>query len=164
MLININSRWFIPVYLKSYRSIIQFIYVSMYVSNPHTLPPHQAHTLPSAAPQIMLQLMQKMELLLGKTPPEDVCSDVLPLLYRALECDMQQIQELCLSVIPSCAQLVETHAMKNALLPKIKTLCLATGYLSVSLDSSSSSPLTPPHSPILRSSVEGDNLALPRKK
>ncbi|KAK8387738.1 hypothetical protein O3P69_018319 [Scylla paramamosain] len=82
-------------------------------------------------PQIMLQLMQKMELLLGKTPPEDVRGDVLPLLYRALECDMQQIQELCLSVIPSCAALVESHAMKNALLPKIKKLCLATGYLSV---------------------------------
>ncbi|KAG0710692.1 SCY1-like protein 2 [Chionoecetes opilio] len=82
-------------------------------------------------PQIMLQLMQKMELLLGKTPPEDVRSDVLPLLYRALECDMQQIQELCLSVIPTCAHLVESHAMKNALLPKIKKLCLATGYLSV---------------------------------
>ena len=79
----------------------------------------------------MLQLMQKMELLLGKTPPDDVRSDVLPLLYRALECDTQQIQELCLSVIPSCAQLVEHHAMKNALLPKIKKLCLGTGYLSV---------------------------------
>ncbi|KAG7167470.1 SCY1-like protein 2-like [Homarus americanus] len=81
--------------------------------------------------KIMLQLMQKMELLLGKTPAEDVRSDVLPLLYRALECDTQQIQELCLSVIPSCAQLVENHAMKNALLPKIKKLCLGTGYLSV---------------------------------
>ncbi|XP_042224746.1 SCY1-like protein 2 [Homarus americanus] len=97
------------------------------------------HILPHLKPimklsepvQIMLQLMQKMELLLGKTPAEDVRSDVLPLLYRALECDTQQIQELCLSVIPSCAQLVENHAMKNALLPKIKKLCLGTGYLSV---------------------------------
>lgn len=97
------------------------------------------HILPHLKPimkmtdpvQIMLQLMQKMELLLGKTPADDVRGDVLPLLYRALECDTQQIQELCLSVIPSCAQLVESHAMKNALLPKIKKLCLATGYLSV---------------------------------
>lgn len=79
----------------------------------------------------MLQLMQKMELLLGKTPAEDVRSDALPLLYRALECDTQQIQELCLSVIPTCAHLVENHAMKNALLPRIKKLCLGTGYLSV---------------------------------
>ncbi|XP_071542803.1 SCY1-like protein 2 [Panulirus ornatus] len=97
------------------------------------------HILPHLKPimklsepvQIMLQLMQKMELLLGKTPAEDVRSDVLPLLYHALECNIQQIQELCLSVIPSCAQLVENHAMKNALLPKIKKLCLGTGYLSV---------------------------------
>ncbi|CAL4058588.1 unnamed protein product, partial [Meganyctiphanes norvegica] len=81
--------------------------------------------------QVMLLLMQKMELLLGKTPPEDVKSDVLPMLYRSLECDTQQIQELCLSIIPSCAQLVEHSAMKNALLPRIKKLCLGTSYLSV---------------------------------
>lgn len=97
------------------------------------------HILPHLKPimkltepvQVMLQLMQKMELLLGKTPAEDVRSDALPLLYRALECDTQQIQELCLSVIPTCAHLVENHAMKNALLPRIKKLCLGTGYLSV---------------------------------
>lgn len=81
----------------------------------------------------MLQLMQKMELLLSKTPAADVKSEVLPLLYRALECDVQQIQELCLSVLPSCAHLVESHAMKNALLPRVKKLCVATSYLSVSL-------------------------------
>ena len=81
--------------------------------------------------QIMLQLMQKMDLLLSKTPPEDVRSDVLPLLYRALESDTQQIQELCLSVIPTCAPLVDAPTMKNSVLSRIKKLCLGTGYLSV---------------------------------
>ena len=46
---------------------------------------------------------QKMDLLLEKTPPEDVRSDVLPMVYRALESGVSQIQELCLSIIPSFA-------------------------------------------------------------
>lgn len=47
--------------------------------------------------------MQRMELLLAKTPPTDVKNDVLPMIYRALESDASQIQELCLSIIPGFA-------------------------------------------------------------
>ncbi|XP_076044582.1 SCY1-like protein 2 isoform X2 [Oratosquilla oratoria] len=101
------------------------------------------HILPALTPimkltepiQVMLQLMQNMELLLTKTPPENVKNDVMPLIYRALECDIQQIQELCLSIIPMCASHVEFPAMKNSLLPRIKKLCLHTGYLSVRVNS-----------------------------
>ena len=44
-----------------------------------------------------------MDLLLEKTPPEDVKTDVLPMVYRALGSNVSQIQELCLSIIPSFA-------------------------------------------------------------
>ena len=44
-----------------------------------------------------------MEMLLSKTPAADVKSDVLPMIYRALESDTAQIQELCLSIIPGFA-------------------------------------------------------------
>lgn len=81
--------------------------------------------------QILLIFMQKMELLLKLTPAEDVKTDVLPMLYRALESDAQQIQELCLSVLPTFASLIDYPAMKNALLPRIKKLCLTTQFLSV---------------------------------
>ena len=47
--------------------------------------------------------MQRMDMLLAKTPPTDVKNDVLPMLYRALESDASQIQELCLSIIPGFA-------------------------------------------------------------
>ena len=47
--------------------------------------------------------MQRMDMLLSKTPPADVKSDVLPMIYRALESDTAQIQELCLSIIPGFA-------------------------------------------------------------
>ncbi len=53
--------------------------------------------------QVLLIFMQRMEMLLSKTPPNDVKSDVLPMIYRALESDTAQIQELCLSIIPGFA-------------------------------------------------------------
>lgn len=81
--------------------------------------------------QILLIFMQKMELLLKLTPGDEVKTDILPMLYRALESDAQQIQELCLSVLPTFASLIDYPAMKNALLPRIKKLCLSTNYISV---------------------------------
>lgn len=84
--------------------------------------------------QILLIFMQKMELVLKLTPPEDVKLDVLPMLYRALESDAQQIQELCLSVLPTFASLIDYPAMKNALLPRIKKLCINTPHVSVKVN------------------------------
>ncbi|KAJ0183085.1 hypothetical protein K1T71_001061 [Dendrolimus kikuchii] len=81
--------------------------------------------------QILLIFMQKMELLLKLTPGDEVKTDILPMLYRALESDAQQIQELCLSVLPTFASLIDYPAMKNALLPRIKKLCMSTNYISV---------------------------------
>lgn len=81
--------------------------------------------------QILLIFMQKMELLLTKCPPGDIKNHVLPMIYGALESDAQQIQELCLSIIPDFAHLVDYPSMKNALLPRIKKLCLQTSFLSV---------------------------------
>ncbi|XP_041980079.1 SCY1-like protein 2 [Aricia agestis] len=81
--------------------------------------------------QILLIFMQKMELLLKLTPADEVKSDILPMLYRALESDAQQIQELCLSVLPTFASLIDYPAMKNALLPRIKKLCINTNFISV---------------------------------
>ena len=50
--------------------------------------------------QILLVFMQRMDLLLEKTPSEDIKTDVLPMVYRALGSNVSQIQELCLSIIP----------------------------------------------------------------
>nr|CAD7407170.1 unnamed protein product [Timema poppensis] len=88
------------------------------------------HVLPHLK-TILLIFMQKMELLLKLTPAAEIKTDVLPMLYRALESDAQQIQELCLSVLPTFAGLIDYPAMKNALLPRIKKLCVNTSYISV---------------------------------
>uniref|UniRef100_A0A674CU70 SCY1 like pseudokinase 2 n=1 Tax=Salmo trutta TaxID=8032 RepID=A0A674CU70_SALTR len=71
--------------------------------------------------QILLIFLQKMDLLLTKTPPEDIKNSVLPMVYRALEAPSIQIQELCLNIIPTFANLIEYPSMKNALIPRIKS-------------------------------------------
>ncbi|XP_059616909.1 SCY1-like protein 2 [Phlebotomus argentipes] len=101
----------------------------------HILPPLKAVMKIQEPIQILLIFLQKMDLLLKLTPADDVKTDVLPMLYRALESDAQQIQELCLSVLPTFASLVDYPAMKNALLPRIKKLCIGTPYMSVRVNS-----------------------------
>merc|ERR1712142_321004 len=85
--------------------------------------------------QILLVFMQRMDLLLEKTPPEDVKTDVLPMVYRALESNVSQIQELCLSIIPNFAGLLDRQSLKSALLPKIRLVCTSTTLLSVRVNS-----------------------------
>lgn len=100
------------------------------------------HILPHLKPifkltdpiQILLIFMQKMDLLLKLTPAEEVKQSVLPLLYRSLECDMPQIQELCLGVLPTFSTLIDYNAMKNAVIPRIKKLCLLSNNVSVKVN------------------------------
>ncbi|XP_072530284.1 SCY1-like protein 2 isoform X2 [Salminus brasiliensis] len=85
--------------------------------------------------QILLIFLQKMDLLLTKTPPEDIKNSVLPMVYRALEAPSIQIQELCLNIIPTFANLIDYPSMKNALIPRIKSACLQTSSLAVRVNS-----------------------------
>ena len=52
------------------------------------------------------------------------------LLYKAFYFIL--FQELCLSIIPTFANLVEYSSIKNALVPRIRKLCLGTSVLGVS--------------------------------
>ncbi|KAF4114512.1 hypothetical protein G5714_004735 [Onychostoma macrolepis] len=91
--------------------------------------------LPKASNMILLIFLQKMDLLLTKTPPEDIKNSVLPMVYRAVEAPSIQIQELCLNIIPTFANLIEYPSMKNALIPRIKSACLQTSSLAVRVNS-----------------------------
>lgn len=42
-------------------------------------------------------------------------------------------QELCLNIIPTFANLIDYPSMKNSLIPRIKSACLQTSSLAVSL-------------------------------
>ncbi|MCJ8743213.1 hypothetical protein PDJAM_G00091110 [Pangasius djambal] len=85
--------------------------------------------------QILLIFLQKMDLLLTKTPSEDIKNSVLPMVYRALEAPSTQIQELCLNIIPTFANLIDYPSMKNSLIPRIRSACLQTSSLAVRVNS-----------------------------
>jgi SCY1-like protein 2 len=73
-----------------------------------------------------------MELLLKLTPTENVRSDVMPVMHRALDSmDQQVAQELCLAALPGVAAMIDYPAMKNALMPRILRVCLTTPHTSV---------------------------------
>ncbi|XP_005930276.1 SCY1-like protein 2 isoform X1 [Haplochromis burtoni] len=88
-----------------------------------------------ASNMILLIFLQKMDLLLTKTPPDDIKNCVLPMVYRALEAPSVQIQELCLNIIPTFANLIDYPSMKNSLIPRIKSACLQTSSLAVRVNS-----------------------------
>jgi len=81
--------------------------------------------------QVLLIFMQKMELLLKKTPNEDVKNHVLPMVFRALESQSSQIQELVLSIIPNFAHMIDYTTLKHSIVPRVKKLVLGTSILSV---------------------------------
>ncbi|CAK9807555.1 SCY1-like protein 2 [Anthophora plagiata] len=75
-------------------------------------------------PQISLVLMQHADLLLKLCTPEVIKTDIVPMLLRALESEWEQLQELCLSALPNIITMIEGPAIKNAILPKMKKICL----------------------------------------
>ncbi|KAF7268224.1 hypothetical protein GWI33_018682 [Rhynchophorus ferrugineus] len=121
-------------------SMVPFILPSIFdISQDCTKEEYKAHILPHLKPlmklmepiQILLIMLQRMELLLKLTPADDIQLHVLPMLYRGLDADSPQIHELCLSVLPTFAGLLDHANVKNSLLPRIKRLCLTTSTLSV---------------------------------
>ncbi|XP_046552387.1 SCY1-like protein 2 isoform X2 [Haliotis rubra] len=81
--------------------------------------------------QISLIFLQNMSLLLSKTPQQDIKTHILPMIYRALEVDNPQIQELCLNIVPTFAELIEYSSLKNVIVPRIKKLCQSTSTLTI---------------------------------
>lgn len=81
--------------------------------------------------QILLILVQNIALLLRQTPADHLQADVLPMLYRALETDTQQIQEMCLSILPALAANVDYSTIKNGILPRIRTLATSSQNVKI---------------------------------
>ncbi|CAH1785559.1 unnamed protein product, partial [Owenia fusiformis] len=111
----------------------------IYIAEEATNEEYVTHILPHIIPifkikepvQIQLIFLQNMTLLLRKTPSSDVKNHVLPMVYSSLEAPSPQIQELCLNILPTFASLIEYSSMKNAVMPRVKKLCLGTNTLSV---------------------------------
>ncbi|XP_044757713.1 SCY1-like protein 2 [Coccinella septempunctata] len=126
---DLNQPVMVPFILPSVMDIAKSCTKEEYCS--HVLP-HLKPLMKIMDPiQVILIFLQNMELLLKMTPAESIQQDVLPMLYRGLDCDVPKIHELCLSVLPTFAGLLDHANVKNHLLPRIKKLCLGTNSLSV---------------------------------
>ncbi|XP_065212130.1 SCY1-like protein 2 isoform X2 [Planococcus citri] len=72
--------------------------------------------------QIQLICLQKVELMLKLALADEIKSEILPVLFRALESNSKQLQEQCLSVIPTFAPLIHYQTMNRDLMPRIEKL------------------------------------------
>ncbi|CAG5079271.1 Similar to Scyl2: SCY1-like protein 2 (Mus musculus), partial [Cotesia congregata] len=80
-------------------------------------------------PQISLVIIQRIDILLKLCSANVIKSDIVPMLTRALDSPMEQLQELCLAALPSIAMLIDGPTMKNVILPRIKKICVkGTGH------------------------------------
>uniref|UniRef100_A0A2C9JXV3 Protein kinase domain-containing protein n=1 Tax=Biomphalaria glabrata TaxID=6526 RepID=A0A2C9JXV3_BIOGL len=120
-------------------NMVPFILPSIFlISEQSTTEEYREMVLPELIPffkirepiQVMLMFLQNMNLLLSKTPAQQIQTYVFPLIFAALEADSPQIQELCLSIIPTFADLIEYTTLKKSMIPRIKKLCLGTSVLN----------------------------------
>ncbi|KAG0424765.1 hypothetical protein HPB47_028031 [Ixodes persulcatus] len=83
-----------------------------------------------ASPEMVPFVLPSVLLIAEQATKEEFCATILPDLIRIFRL-REPVQELCLNIIPDFAHLIDYPSMKNALLPRIKKLCLQTNYLSV---------------------------------
>lgn len=83
---------------------------------------------------ILLIFMQNMDLLIKLSTDQVIKHDLLLMCNRALECDMKEIQELCLAILPTMAIHLDFAVLKNGIFPRIKKLCLCTQQVSVKVN------------------------------
>jgi len=71
--------------------------------------------------QIHLVLLSKLELLRKKSPSVEIFkTDILPIVYQALDLKVPTVQERALKVIPSVFDVLDYNAIKNQLFPRIQ--------------------------------------------
>lgn len=75
-----------------------------------------------------------MSLILSKTPATDIKEHILPMFCRSLESENTEIQELCLTTLPTFANLIDTQTIKLQLIPRIRKITLESSSLSVRFD------------------------------
>lgn len=83
---------------------------------------------------ILLIFMQNLEMLIKLSTVHVIKNDLLAMCNRALECDMKEIQELSLAILPTMATHLDYAVLKNGIFPRIKRLCMTTKQVSVQVN------------------------------
>ncbi|XP_014467910.1 PREDICTED: SCY1-like protein 2 [Dinoponera quadriceps] len=121
----------IPFVLPSILQVMEVTEVEEF--REHILPSLKPVLALEDPPQISLVLMQQVNLLLKLCPTDVIKTDIVPMLLRALESEWEQLQELCLSALPNIVTMIEGPVIKNAILPRMKKICLSPGKKTSSL-------------------------------
>lgn len=83
--------------------------------------------------QIILILMKNIDLLIKLTPKDNIETDLLPMLFRAMETQVDNLQKLSLSIYPTVAPLVTKNTIKTEIIPRVRKLCLNTDSTSMNV-------------------------------
>lgn len=144
---RINRKQILPCLAREFvnATMIPFVLPNMLMiaqncpSQTEYLTDIQRHLLPIMKIEqpihILLIFMQNMELLIKLSPSTVIKNDLLSMCNRALECDMKEIQELCLAILPMMVTHIDYAVLKNGIFPRIKKLCLSTQHVSVKVNS-----------------------------
>ncbi|XP_019850121.1 PREDICTED: SCY1-like protein 2 isoform X2 [Amphimedon queenslandica] len=85
--------------------------------------------------QIPLIFLQKMDLLLKLTNPEERRQHLLPMILGAMESSSSQVQELCMSILPTFADMIDYTSMKHSIIPRITEICVKSSSESLRIKS-----------------------------
>jgi SCY1-like protein 2 len=72
--------------------------------------------------QATVTLLENLHIILEKTPPGDVRSEILPLLFNSFESNTMQIQSAALLAVANVYEYVDEVSIRRMVLPKIKTV------------------------------------------
>uniref|UniRef100_A0A1I8F9R0 Protein kinase domain-containing protein n=1 Tax=Macrostomum lignano TaxID=282301 RepID=A0A1I8F9R0_9PLAT len=82
-------------------------------------------------PMISMICVQNIKILIEKCPTDDTKNHILPILFRSLDQDFVELQELCLETLPTVAHMLDYNTVKNSVVSKLKTLI--TGQCSLKI-------------------------------
>ncbi|XP_059477064.1 SCY1-like protein 2 isoform X2 [Neocloeon triangulifer] len=70
--------------------------------------------------QATVTLLENLHIILEKTPPEDVRTEVLPMLFNAFESSTLQVQSAALVAVTNVAEYLDESAIRKMIMPKTK--------------------------------------------
>lgn len=104
------------------QTLIIFLHTIWFLSLTYT---YTFNRLVIAAPksiQATVTLLENLHIILEKTPPSDIRSEILPLLFNSFESNTMQIQSAALLAVANVYEYVDEVSIRRMVLPKIKTV------------------------------------------
>ncbi|XP_076052800.1 SCY1-like protein bma [Oratosquilla oratoria] len=72
--------------------------------------------------QASVTLLENIHIILQKTPQEDIATDILPIIYSALESSTGQVQVAAVVASSNASEFLEVESIKKTVLPRTKAI------------------------------------------